>query len=85
MRKTAMVRARIEPELKAEVESIFNSVGLNATEAITVFYKQVKLARGIPFDVRIPNKETRKAIEDARVGKGKKFKSTKELFAELGT
>jgi DNA-damage-inducible protein J len=83
MAKTAMVRARIEPELKNEVESIFNQIGLNATEAITAFYKNVKLYRGIPFELRLPNKETQKAIEDVRKGKGKKFSSVALLRKEL--
>ncbi len=83
MAKTAMVQARIEPELKREVEKIFRALGMNTTHAISIFFKQVKLANGIPFDVRIPNEETRKAIAEARAGKGKKFTSTKKLYAEL--
>ena len=82
-KKTATVMARIEPELKDEVEKIFSAVGLSTAEAINVFYRHVKLVKGIPFDVRIPNKETRKAIADARAGKGKKVKSTKRFFADL--
>ncbi|MFZ1080759.1 MAG: type II toxin-antitoxin system RelB/DinJ family antitoxin [Candidatus Kryptoniota bacterium] len=83
MAKTAMVQARIEPELKSEVEKIFHTLGMNTTYAISIFFRQVKLAKGIPFDVRIPNEETRRAIAEARAGKGKKFPSTKELYAEL--
>ncbi len=66
MAKTAMVRARIEPDLKLDVEKIFKEIGLNAAEAITVFYKNVQLYRGIPFEIRVPNATTRKAIADAR-------------------
>jgi DNA-damage-inducible protein J len=83
MAKTAMVQARIEPELKSEVEKILRTLGLNTTYAIGVFFRQIKLNKGIPFAVEIPNKETRKAIAEARAGKGKKFNSTKELFDEL--
>lgn len=66
MAKTAMVQARIEPELKSEVEKIFHTLGMNTTYAISIFFRQVKLAKGIPFDVRIPNEETRRAIAEAR-------------------
>ena len=58
MSKTSTVRARIEPELKKEVESLFNNLGLSVTEAINIFYKQVKLQHGLPFPVVIPNKTT---------------------------
>ena len=51
MAKEAMIRARIEPQLKAEVEDIFQELGLSITEAITLFYKQVRLNRGLPFKV----------------------------------
>jgi len=58
MAKTAMIRARINPELKKDVENIFNVLGLSTTEAINLFYYQVKLHKGLPFEVKIPNKET---------------------------
>ncbi len=78
-----MVRARIEPELKNEVENIFNQIGLNATEAITAFYRNVKLFRGIPFELRLPNETTLKTIAETRKGKGKKFSSVSALRKDL--
>jgi DNA-damage-inducible protein J len=83
MARTAMVQARIEPELKSNVENILSSLGLNTTDAINIFFKLVEHTNGLPFDVRIPNEETRKAIAEGRDGKGKKFHSSKALFAEL--
>ncbi len=53
MAKTAMIRTRIEPELKSSVEAILHQVGLNPTDAITLFYKQVLLRRGLPFEVAL--------------------------------
>ena len=58
MSKSAMIRARVEPELKAEVEEIFQELGLTTTEAITLFYHQVRTRKGIPFEIIIPNKTT---------------------------
>jgi addiction module RelB/DinJ family antitoxin len=53
-------------------------IGLNSTTAITMFYSQIKLRQGLPFDARIPNVETRDAIKDARAGKKlKKYASAK--------
>ena len=70
MAKTQMIRARVEPNLKQDAEKIFSTLGLSATEAITLFYKQVALCQGLPFAVRIPNAETREAIRQARRGRG---------------
>ncbi|MCP4153918.1 MAG: type II toxin-antitoxin system RelB/DinJ family antitoxin [bacterium] len=66
MSKSATIRARIEPGLKNDVDKIFETLGFTATEAITLFYNMVKLKRGIPFDVRIPNEETQKVIRNSR-------------------
>ena len=68
MAKSAMIRARVEPGLKSEVEGVFSELGLSATEAITLFYKQVAIHHGLPFPVRIPNAATIAAINDARGG-----------------
>lgn len=63
MSKSAMIRARVEPELKAEVDKIFQELGLTTTEAITLFYYQVKARRGMPFELNIPDDVT---METAR-------------------
>ena len=85
MSKTATVRARIEPSLKTEVDSLFKSLGITATEAITLFYTQVKLNHGLPFKVEIPNDETRKVIDDAKKGVNiVTHTSNDEAFAALG-
>jgi len=67
MTKTATVRARIEPDLKTDVESLFKELGLSTTEAINLFYRQVKLRKGLPFNVVIPNKTTEQVFKDTDV------------------
>ena len=54
MAKTANLYARIEPELKEQAESILASLGIPASSAINMFYKQIILQRGLPFDVKLP-------------------------------
>ena len=53
--KDAIVRAQVEPRLKAEAESVFETLGISTTEAIRMFLTQVKLRRGLPFVVEIPD------------------------------
>lgn len=69
MSKTETIRARVEPDLKHEAEAVFSTLGLTPTEAITLFYKQVTLRHGLPFEVKIPNRLTREAMRDAEQGK----------------
>ncbi|MSO92359.1 MAG: type II toxin-antitoxin system RelB/DinJ family antitoxin [Rhodospirillales bacterium] len=69
MSKSAMIRARMEPRVKAEAEAVLDRLGLSPAEAIRLFYRQVSLHRGLPFPVRIPNARTRKAMQDALAGR----------------
>ncbi len=49
MSRTATVRARVEPDLKEDVEQLLHRLGLNATDAINLFYSQIRLRPGLPF------------------------------------
>jgi DNA-damage-inducible protein J len=85
MAKSAMIRARIEPELKGNVETILKELGLSATEAITLFYNQIRLKKGIPFDIKIPNATTIKTFNDTDAGKNiVEAKDVNEMFEKLG-
>ena len=85
MQKTAMIRARMEPDLKEHAEAVLAKVGLSPTEAIRLFYRQVSLHGGLPFDVRVPNAATRAAVSQARAGKKlKTFKSAADLIGKAG-
>ncbi len=54
MAKSANLYARIEPEVKEQAETILNELGIPASSAINMFYKQVILQRGLPFEVKLP-------------------------------
>jgi DNA-damage-inducible protein J len=82
--KSAMVRARMEPELKTKAEKYFDLLGLTTTQAITLFFKQVEIHRGLPFEINIPNDETIAAMKEIENGGGKKFDNADELFKHLG-
>jgi len=69
MSKTATIRARIEPDLKNEVEDILSRLGLSASEAILLLYRQIQMRRGLPFAVAIPNELTAKTLRESKSGK----------------
>ena len=52
MKKSATIRARMEPDLKDRAEYIFRKLGLSTTQALTLFYRQVELRNGLPFDLQ---------------------------------
>ena len=85
MSKTSNIRARVEPRLKIEVENILSDLGLTVSETVHLLYRQIKLQRGLPFDVRIPNELTARTLNASRNGKGvRRFGGKKELYADLG-
>jgi len=64
--KTSIINARVKPELKGDVEQILSKLGISTTQAITMFFEQIRLTRGIPFLLQLPNDETQQAMLDAR-------------------
>ena len=84
MGKSATVRARVEPELKHDVEHLFHELGLSTTEAINIFYRQVKLRRGLPFPVEIPNDETIQVFKNTDAGTNvNSYENMDEMFQSL--
>jgi len=85
MSKSATIRARIQPDLKREAEGVFEQLGLSTTQALTLFYRQVALRRGLPFDIVIPNATTRKTFEDTDAGRDLVVcKDAADMFEKLG-
>jgi len=84
MSRAATVRARIEPGLKADVERLLGRLGLSTTEAINLFYSQIRLRRGLPFPVEVPNETTRRTFEATDRGEDlKAYESLDEMFEAL--
>lgn len=68
MSKTTMIHARVQSDLKTDTEKIFRRLGLSTTEAISVFFSQVRLRKGLPFEVTIPNRTTLETFRKTDAG-----------------
>ena len=66
MPKTAVITARVEPEVKEEAEKVLSEIGLTMSQAVTLYLRQIVYQRGIPFELKLPTPETLAAIEEAR-------------------
>jgi DNA-damage-inducible protein J len=85
MARNATIRARVDPELKAEVEKLFSKLGLSTTEAINLFYRQVKMRNGLPFSVVIPNKTTERVFKDSDAKRNLiRCEDADDMFHKLG-
>ena len=86
MAKTAMITTRVDPDLKADAEKVLRKLGISTTEAINLFLSQVRLRKGLPFDVKIPNKTTLKAMKDAEEGRNlSSYDNPDEFFEKMTT
>ena len=85
MNKSALVRARIEPALKRKAEKVLAELGLNASDAIHLLYRQVALHQALPFPLHTPNAATAQALQAARKSQGtRRDRNKEELFKDLG-
>jgi DNA-damage-inducible protein J len=73
MSKTEQVRVRLEPHIKSQANKILEELGFTMSDAVSIFMRQVISHRGLPFEVKIPNAETRAAIEELEAGGGEEM------------
>lgn len=77
------VRARIDTATKERAASALGEMGLSISDAIRLLMLRVAEEHRLPFEVRVPNATTRKAITELEAGKGKKFTSIDSLMDDL--
>ena len=80
----SIIRARIEPELKAEAVEILQAMGLTPSAAIRLFFQQVVTDRALPFQVKAPNAKTAAAMKEAEEGRNlTRHSSLENLWNDL--
>lgn len=83
MSKATTVQARIEPELKEMGDAILKKIGLTASQAINALYAQIVMRKGLPFELKIPNRATKAAMQELEQGGGKSFSSFQDMIDDL--
>ena len=79
-----IVRARIDSDTKASASAALAAMGLSVSDAIRMLLRRVADEKRLPFEVIVPNAETRTAIAELEAGKGQRFKTAEALFDDLG-
>ena len=77
------VRARIDTNTKERAADALEAMGLSISDAIRLLMLRVADEKRLPFEVKVPNTTTRKAIAELESGKGKRFASVDALMADL--
>ena len=82
MAQEAQISSRIDAELKRQGDSILAELGINSSQAITLFYRQIVRQRGLPFATRMPNDETIEALNED-LSEQRRFSSIEALMDDL--
>ena len=84
MQATDVISARIDSATKAKATAALAAMGLSVSDAIRMLMHRVAAEQKLPFDVTVPNAESRAAIAELEAGEGQRFASAEALFDDLG-
>jgi len=84
MASTAMVHIRVDEKVKAKATAALDSMGISVSDAVRMLLARVATEKAMPFEVRVPNAKTVKAMQEADAGKGKRYRSAAEALKDLG-
>ena len=84
MPTTTMVHVRVDEKIKAKATKALAAMGISVSDAVRILLVRVAAEQALPFEVKVPNKTTIKAMQDADQGQGARFPSAPKLFKNLG-
>lgn len=85
MSSDTVVRARIDSDTKARATEALHAMGLSVSDAIRLLLVRIAEEQRLPFEVRVPNRETLDAVRELEDGKGERFESAEDFFRDLRT
>jgi len=84
MAKTATIQTRVDPKIKKSAQNILNTLNISMSEAISMYLSQITLHKGIPFEIKIPNRVTAQTLKKSEEGKElHQVSNVDKLFEEL--
>ena len=81
---TTMVHVRIDEKVKAKAAKTLSAMGMSVSDAVRMMLVRVAAEKALPFEAKVPNPTSVKAMQATERGKGKKFGSPEKLFEDLG-
>ncbi len=83
---TSMLHIRVEDDIKVQATQALTAMGLSMSDAVRLFLNRVVIDQAFPLELKVPNAETRAAMQESRAMMAKqrtRFASANELFADL--
>ena len=86
MAQSSMLHIRVDDEVKTQATEALAAMGLSMSDAVRIFLKRVVNDQAFPLELKVPNDETRAAMEEARAmmkARQARFESADALLDEL--
>ena len=86
MANTTMLHVRVDEQMKTEASAALASMGLSLSDAVRILLKRVVCDQAFPLELKVPNAQTRAAIEESRAimkSRSARFQSADALFDDL--
>jgi DNA-damage-inducible protein J len=84
MPSTTMVHVRVDEKVKEEARAALAKMGISISDAVRMMLVQIAAEKALPFELRVPNATTIKAMQSADKKQGKRFRSAEQLFEYRG-
>jgi DNA-damage-inducible protein J len=81
---TTMVHVRVDEKVKRDAAKTLAGMGISVSDAVRMLLVRVASERALPFEIKVPNARTIRAMQAADRGEGKRYKSSSVLFKDLG-
>jgi len=81
---TTMVHVRVDEKVKAKAAKTLSAMGISLSDAVRIMLLRVAVEDALPFEIKIPNTKTVKAMQAADKRQGKRFSSADALLEDLG-
>lgn len=84
--QTSMLHIRVEDDIKTQATEALGAMGLSVSDAVRLFLRRVVIDQAFPLELKVPNAETRAAMEESRAmmaARRARYQSADELFADL--
>ncbi|WP_312354435.1 type II toxin-antitoxin system RelB/DinJ family antitoxin, partial [Pantoea vagans] len=76
--------ARVDEQIKNEAAAVLADMGLTVSDLMRIALTKVAKEKAVPFDMKVPNATTLKAMRDLDAGRGETFETAEDLFKDLG-
>ena len=83
---TSMLHIRVDDDIKEQATEALTAMGLSVSDAVRLFLRRVVVDQAFPLELKVPNAESRAAMEESRAMMAKRrarFATADALFADL--